>query len=158
MYPWIEEAKKHIGQREIPGKAENPWIVGLWKAIKRGGIKSEEVPWCAAYVGACLERVGIVSTRFESARSYATWGQHMERPAVGCIVVFSRQGGGHVGFLLGQRNDGQLVILGGNQGNAVSIASFPRTRVIAYRWPLITPLPTDYALPIIRASASLSEA
>ena len=46
--PWVVEALRHVGQREIPGKAENSWIVSLWRAIKRGGIKSEAVPWCAA--------------------------------------------------------------------------------------------------------------
>ena len=69
---WITEAKRHIGTREIPGAKHEPKILAWWKAIKRGGIKTDEVPWCAAFVGGCLEAVGIVSSRYESARSYMT--------------------------------------------------------------------------------------
>lgn len=156
--PWIIEACRHIDQREIPGKAENPWIVSLWKAIKRGGIKSESVPWCAAFVGACLETVGIVSTRFESAASYTTWGQALPAPAMGCIVVFTRDGGGHVGFCVGMTHDGDLLILGGNQGDAVTIAAFRRDRATDYRWPLAVPPPASFELEIGEASRSTSEA
>lgn len=59
----------------------------------------------------------------------------MDKPAHGCVVVFARQGGGHVGLLVGEDTAGNLLILGGNQGNAVNIRAFPRDRVLAYRWP-----------------------
>lgn len=72
---WVDEARRHIGLTEIKGPQHNPEIVAMWKAIKRGGIRDDETPWCAAFVGACLERVGIQSTRFEGARSYASWGR-----------------------------------------------------------------------------------
>lgn len=72
--PWITEARKHIGQMEIKGPRHNPLIIQFWKDIKRGGIKDDETPWCAAFVGAMLERSGIKSTRFESAKSYLNWG------------------------------------------------------------------------------------
>jgi uncharacterized protein (TIGR02594 family) len=156
---WLSEARKHVGQREIPGLVDNPWIVSLWKTIKRGGIKSESVPWCAAFVGACLENVGLMSSRFESAASYMTWGRSISQPVVGCIVVFTRQGGGHVGFVVGQDVVGNLLVLGGNQGDAVSIAAFSRLRVTAYRWPDAVPLPTgSNELPLAVAQMSRSEA
>jgi uncharacterized protein (TIGR02594 family) len=156
---WVVEARRHIGQAEIPGRAENGWIVSLWRAIKRGGIKSEDVPWCAAFVGACLEAVGIVSTRFESAASYATWGRALPHPVDGCIVVFSRKGGGHVGFCVGTNMAGDLLILGGNQSDAVNIRAFPRDRVTAYRWPAGVPLPPALpGLTLAEAARSTSEA
>lgn len=138
---WILEARRHIGVREIPGAKHEPLIVQMWKAIKRGGIKDDETPWCAAFVGFCLENVGIVSSRFESAKSYLTWGQKLDGPAPGCIVVFTRDGGGHVGFLEGLTIDGRLLVLGGNQGNEVNIRAFPEDRVSGYRWPLAIPRP-----------------
>ena len=156
--PWVVEALRHVGQREIPGKAENSWIVSLWRAIKRGGIKSEAVPWCAAFTGACLEAVGIVSTRFESAASYATWGRELALPRFGCIVVFTRAGGGHVGFCVGATSTGDLLILGGNQGDAVTVAAFPRSRATHFRWPLSRPLPADEPLLIGVAGRSTNEA
>ena len=138
---WLVEARKHIGVREIPGVNHHPLIVQMWRTIKRGGIKDDETPWCAAYVGFCLENVGIVSSRFESARSYLQWGQPLKHPALGCVVVLGRTGGGHVGFLTGVSMDGDLLILGGNQGNEVNIRKFPVSRLLGYRWPTAVPLP-----------------
>lgn len=156
---WVVEARKHIGVREIPGVNHHPLIVQMWKAIKRGGIKDDETPWCAAFVGFCLENVGIVSSRFESARSYLTWGQSISWPAPGSIVVFTRQGGGHVGFVVGTTPDKQLLVLGGNQGNAVNIRAFPLGRVSGYRWPQAVPLPErNTPLPVATAPKTEGEA
>lgn len=153
---WITEAKRHIGTREIPGARHEPKILQWWKAIKRGGIKSDEVPWCAAFVGGCLEAVGIVSSRFESAKSYMTWGKAIPTPLPGCIVVFSRTGGGHVAFVIGQNKAGHLVCIGGNQGNAVTVAAFDRARVIGYRWPVAVPLPKSTVMPSMEVAGALS--
>lgn len=155
---WIDEAKKNIGLREIKGGKHAPEIVQFWKDIKRGGIKDDETPWCAAFVGAMLERSGIRSSRFESAKSYLDWGNQLVEPMLGCIVVFSRDGGGHVGFCMGQDKSGNLLILGGNQGDAVNVKAFPRSRVTGYRWPAGVMLP-DPLLPVLDAvEISRSEA
>ena len=140
---WLDEAMKFEGLTEIKGSKHNPEIVAMWKAIKRGGIKDDETPWCAAFVGACLERVGIKSTRFEGARSYVEWGDKLSEPVKGCVVVFSRTGGGHVGFVVGKDTKGNILVLGGNQADAVNVKAFPTTRVTAYRWPTGEPLPTE---------------
>lgn len=153
--PWIEEARKHIGLREIAGIGNEPKILQWWKAIKRGGIKSDAVPWCAAFVGGCLEAVGIVSSRYESAKSYLTWGDKLDTPIYGCIVVFSRDGGGHIGFVVGMDNKGRLMVLGGNQGDKVSIAPFDKSRVAGYRWPKIVPK-HNVPMPIIVTSMASS--
>lgn len=152
---WLTEARKHIGLKEINGSAHNGTIVQFWKAIKRGGIKDDETPWCAAFVGAMLETVGVISTRFESAKSYEKWGVKLDAPAVGCVVVFTRDGGGHVGFVVGQDKAGNLLVLGGNQGDAVNIKTFPRSRVTSYRWPAGLPRPSTN-LPLL-ASAEVSK-
>lgn len=156
---WLLEAEKHIGEREVPGNGNNPWIVSLWKAIKRGGIKSDAVPWCAAFVGGCLEAVGLISSRYESAKSYLTWGVKLHTPVIGCIVVFEREGGGHVGFVVGRDPEMKLLVLGGNQGDEVNVRSFPVARVVGYRWPAAVPLPDAPPLPIFAsAQESVSEA
>ncbi|CDL85187.1 hypothetical protein XSR1_650004 [Xenorhabdus szentirmaii DSM 16338] len=49
---WIKEAYKYIGVHEIKGEQHHPAILQWWKEIKRGGIRDDETPWCAAYVGA----------------------------------------------------------------------------------------------------------
>lgn len=115
---------------------------------------------CAAFVGACLEKVGIVSTRFESAASYMDWGRPLAYPIDGCIVVFTRKGGGHVGFCVGTNMAGDLLILGGNQSDAVNIRAFPRARVTGYRWPLAVPVPSlvPSGLTLAEAARSVTEA
>jgi uncharacterized protein (TIGR02594 family) len=153
---WIAEAERHLGTTEIKGSKHTAEIVGWWKAIKLGGIKDDETPWCAAFVGACLEASGIRSTRSAAARSYCAWGRLIRYPTYGCIVVFTRAGGGHVGFVVGQDKTGNLLVLGGNQGDAVNIKSFSRTRVLSYRWPEGEPLPQE-CLPIASAEFSIRE-
>ena len=159
MTTWVTEARKHLGLKEEPGIGNNPTIVGWWKDIKRGGIKQDSVPWCAAFVGSCLERVGIESTRFESAKSYLQWGRPLPEAVYGCIVVFTREGGGHVGFVVGKDTQGRLLVLGGNQSDSVSVAHFNVMRVAGYRWPTDITL-TDQPLPIMASTekSSINEA
>lgn len=151
---WLTEALKHLGVKETTGHKHTPIILRWWQVIKRGGIKDDETPWCAAFVGAQLEAVGIRSSRFESARSYLTWGRALYAPAVGAVVVFERgRNSGHVGFVMGQNTKGQLVVIGGNQSNAVTIAAFERSRVLGYFWPAGHEIdPSAFNLPLLTAS------
>ncbi|EKM0475071.1 TIGR02594 family protein [Escherichia coli] len=154
---WLIEARKNLGIREMKGKQHAAEIVQYWKDIKRGGIKDDETPWCAAFTGAMLERAGIRSTRFESTNSYLDWGNELKEPAYGCIAILSRSGGGHVGFVVGKNAAGDLMILGGNQADEVNIKAFPRSRVTGYRWPAgQTDVPQS--LPLVNAEKSISEA
>jgi len=61
-------------------------------------------------------------------------------PRPGCILTFTRAGGGHVGFYVGE-DDTHLHVLGGNQGDAVSITRIARNRLSEMRWPNEIPLP-----------------
>lgn len=155
--PWLVEARKYIGEKEIKGGQHNPLILQWWKDIKRGGIKDDETPWCAGFLGAMLEHVGIRSSRFESAKSYLEWGNLIGNAVYGCIVVFTRDGGGHVGFLVGKTKEGELLVLGGNQSDAVNVRAFAASRVAGYRWPVDYPV-TTLPMPISTAERSNSEA
>ena len=142
--PWMAEARRHIGTREIPGPKHQPKILRWWEKI-RAGFRDDETPWCAAFVGGCLEEVGIRSTRSGMARSYSR-SEHfrkLSKPAHGCIVVFWRGSPtgatGHVAFLDGLRG-GDVWCLGGNQGDAVSLARFSTGRLVGYYWPAATAL------------------
>jgi len=57
---------------------------------------------------------------------------------------------------VGQDDKGRLLVLGGNQGNAVSIAPFDRSRVSGYRWPKAIPIPTMSDLPKLASAAASS--
>lgn len=136
--PWMREADRWIGLREIPGSRHEPQIISWWQAIQ-APFRDDETPWCAAYVGGVLEEVGIRSTRSASARSYERWGEQVATPAYGAVTVFwrgSRTGWqGHVAFLVGVTNTGDLLCLGGNQSDAVNVAKFPRSRLLGFRFP-----------------------
>jgi uncharacterized protein (TIGR02594 family) len=90
------------------------------------------------------------------ARAWATWGQPLTVPILGCVAVFGRAGGGHVGLVAGEDARGRLMVLGGNQGDAVSIAPFDPARLLAYRWPAGA---TDAQLPLpLMVSSAASSA
>ena len=134
---WLAEAWREFGETERVGPSENPRIVALFRDAGHASVTRDEVAWCAAFCGACLERMGIRSTRSLLARSYLEWGVALAKPRMGAIAVFSRGSNpaqGHVGFWLGEAGD-DVVLLGGNQSNAVSVARYPKQRLLAVRWP-----------------------
>ncbi len=157
MTAWLKKAMAYVGIREYPGAASNPLILRFWQLARLAGIKDDRVPWCSGFACACMEEVGIRSPRSDGARSWLTWGSPLREPVRGCVVVLQRPGGFHVGFAVGQDNDGRLLLVGGNQGDAVSVAAFDRSRVVGYRWPL--GVPVEAALPYMAGvPRSLSEA
>jgi uncharacterized protein (TIGR02594 family) len=134
---WLAEAWREFGQRERPGPRDNTRILALFRDAGHAEVTRDEVAWCAAFCGACLERAGLRSTRSLMARSYLKWGAALAKPRMGAIAVFSRGPNpalGHVGFWLGEAGD-DVVLLGGNQANAVSVARYPKSRLLALRWP-----------------------
>ena len=144
---WLHEATKLYGMRETKGPQHTAEIVQMWRDIKRGGIKDDETPWCAAFVGACLERGGVKSSRFESAASYLDWGQKLSHPVLGCVAVIRRPGGAHVFFVVARDVTGNIIGLGGNQADQVSYATFDRGAILGYRWPSEVDVPEAAPLP-----------
>jgi uncharacterized protein (TIGR02594 family) len=135
---WMAEAWRELGQSERPGSSHNPRIVAMFDELGHSG-QSDETAWCAAFVGACLERAGIASTRSLMARSYEQWGLANAAPTAGAVAVLRRGSDpahGHVGFLVGA-SDTHIYLLGGNQSDAVTVAAFDRDLVLAYRAPVV---------------------
>lgn len=134
---WLAEAWREFGQAERAGSAHNPRIVQLYADAGHPEIDNDEVAWCAAFLGACLERSGQHSTKSLMARSYASWGSEAEEPDYGAIAVLTRTADpalGHVGFVVGSSAD-TLFLLGGNQSDAVTVQAFPKDRLVSLRWP-----------------------
>ncbi len=135
--PWLAHAWAELGQLEIAGSADNARIVAMYREAGHPEIAHDETAWCAAFLGACLSRAGIRGTQSLMARSYLTWGSALDEGRPGAVAVLSRGSDpslGHVGFLVGECDEG-LVLLGGNQGDAVSVAIFDRARLLGLRWP-----------------------
>jgi uncharacterized protein (TIGR02594 family) len=131
---WLREARTLIGLREIPGPKHNAWIASSWKRLGGWHYKDDETPWCGLFVAHCIEHAGLPFPKlYPSAKAWADWGQACAA-TVGAVVVFGRQGGGHVGFLVGE-SALNYYVLGGNQSNAVNITPIAKSRMLAIRWP-----------------------
>ena len=150
--PWIAEARKHIGQREIKGAKHNPFIVGLWPAIGVTWFKDDETAWCAGYANYCLKKGGKPTLKpgvAARALAFKDYGVGLIKPAYGCLAGKERNGGGHVGFVVGRDQFGNLMILGGNQGDACKIAPFKESDFVAFRWPGTYPAAGRFELPLL---------
>lgn len=159
---WVHKALSYLGLKEFQGKRHNEKILYWWKKIN-AKFNDDETPWCAGFVGGVLEECNIRSSRSAAARSYCKWGVLLAGPAVGAVVVFWRGKpsgwSGHVGFVIGKDQFGNLMVLGGNQGNAVTVKPFSRKRVLGYYWPKEQVLPMKAGfdkLPLVNSSGVVS--
>lgn len=118
------------------GMNERDQNAALSEYLSNGGVNLDPAvtAWCAGAVNAALAESGGQGTNSLAARSFMDWGVPVDQPQQGDIAVFSRgPGKGHVGFYDGLNEDGTIRVLGGNQGNAVSIASFSPDNLLGYR-------------------------
>lgn len=153
---WLTEARRHLGVAEVPGPKHSP-VIQSWLRKLRAWWNDDETPWCGVFVAACMDTVGIPLPKYwMRAKAWAEWGTRLSSPVPGCVVVFDRKGGGHVGFVVGRTSSNLLMVLGGNQGNRVSIAPFENSRVIGYFWPASVPLPLDRTVPLMTATGTVS--
>ena len=150
---WLKNARELVGLREIVGSKNEPKVLEFFKEAGHPEIHNDETAWCAAFANSMLRRAGFAGTGALNARSFLTWGTKLDVPKPGCIVVFKRGNSeweGHVAFFLRDLGNGYLEVLGGNQGNAVSIARHAKADLLGYRWPLIsavTPKPVVVVAP-----------
>lgn len=157
---WLAVARKYVGQKEIKGPHHNPHILEWWKDIG-SHYKDDETPWCGAFVGGVLAEAGIQPVKNgASARAWLNLPVKLDKPAYGSIVVFWRGAksgsAGHVGFVVGRDKFGNLMVLGGNQSDAVNIKPFDTARVLGYRWPGIYPYADRFNLPLLGSDGKTS--
>ncbi len=138
---WMLAARREIGVKERPGHQDHPRVVEYLQHTRIiPALQHDETPWCSAYVCFVMEKSDIASTRSAAARSWLKWGEELTTPVPGCIAVLTREGhpgSGHVGFYVGRREDGKILLLGGNQNNQVCVRPYAADRVISYRWPIL---------------------
>jgi len=133
----LKIAISQLGVKEIVGPQHNMTIVNYAKEIGAKWVNDDETPWCAIFMNWVLKRAGFKFTSSALARSFEKYSSPTLFPNPGDIVVFWRKskesGVGHVGIFLGFDVDGDVFVLGGNQGNEVSIRKYPRHQVLSYR-------------------------
>lgn len=140
-YAWLERepapkmlraALELFGVKETIGEDDNPIILD-W-AVECGikNYHSDATPWCSLFLAVVAKRSGKkIPENPLWSRNWQYWGEP-SRPELGAVLVFAREGGGHVGIYVGEDAE-YYHVLGGNQGDAVSIARIRKPRLLACR-------------------------
>jgi len=133
---------QYLGVKEIPGAKSNPVILDMARSLGVSDIyTNDDQSWCALFINHLIRingkpPVDHKGDRYNLLRAkwLANWGAPVIRgeERLGDILVFERPGGGHVGLYIFE-TDTTFGILGGNQGNQVSIIEIAKTRLIAAR-------------------------
>lgn len=134
-----ELAQRFVGEiRELPGSAHHPFIQWAHMLCALGPDQPDSVPWCSSWLNAIAWMLQLPRSRSAAARSWLNVGSviQLEDAKPGNdIVILSRgsnQAQGHVGLFAGL-DATNVHVLGGNQGDAVSIAPFRRGSVLGVR-------------------------
>lgn len=164
MPTWLRLAYSHLGLREIRGRHHNAEILGWWERLSLP-FKDDETPWCAGFVNAMVQASHLPVVRKNRAAAlgwrWNGYGTRLNGPALGAIMSMERPGkpgSGHMTFVAGRDRRGNIMGLGGNQGNMVSINPYhPTARNAQYHFPEGAPPPSEIglnALPILQSGGA----
>ena len=132
----INVAEAKLGMNEYQDRTELKQYVGF---------DPRYTEWCAAFVNAVLQESGMQNLHDIDhiaplmARSFLDWGEEVDQPKPGDIVIFPRGNSdwkGHVGFYVGttEKNGKKYYrILGGNQNDSVSIDLYRANQALGIR-------------------------
>jgi uncharacterized protein (TIGR02594 family) len=151
-YDWLKletsprilvQAVKQLGVTEIVGKTHNPTILGWARELKLASVyNADEIPWCGLYIAYCCKMAALeVVDKPLWALNWAKWGYEPTEAMLGDVLTFKRNGGGHVGIYVGE-DDTHYHVLGGNQGNSVSVSRIAKSRLFKVRrtlWKIAQP-------------------
>ena len=144
-------AQRFVGEvRELPGIQQEPFIQWCFTKCGYGPDTPDEIPWCSAILNGWCWLLRLPRSKSSAARSWLTVGQAMsiEQARVGYDIVILRQekndpgpdvlkARGHVGLFAGREVSAgghqYVLVLGGNQADAVSVVRFPEELVLGVR-------------------------
>jgi uncharacterized protein (TIGR02594 family) len=138
-------AQRFVGLREIQGPMSNAHVLAMLR-LDSTWVTDDAVPWCSAFLNYIAWLLRVPRSKSLAARSWLKVGTPIPVRAARSdwdVVVLARGDGeqpgpdvfdapGHVGFFAGLE-PGQVLVLGGNQGDEVSVAPFPLGRVLGVR-------------------------
>lgn len=130
----LEAGSFYIGVSEVNGNDSNQAILEFGKRADITWYNNESIPWCAVFVNAMCDIVGLKETKSALAKSFLNWGIKVSineaiKDSTNVVGVFHRgdknSGSGHVAILKEITSDKRFALmLGGNQGNKVCIQRF----------------------------------
>lgn len=138
-------AQRFIGLKEAAGASSNAHVLAMLR-LDAKWVQDDSVPWCSAFVNYVAWILRLPRSKSLAARSWLLVGQGVDHrdAKVGCDVVVLKRGTtefgpevtnapGHVGFFAGWDGDSDVLVLGGNQSDSVSVENFPKSRILGIR-------------------------
>lgn len=153
--PWVSTMRAITGQKELPGSADSEFVLGMAKTIAKAypdlaayckQYTHDAIPWCGLTMAYVMAVNGIKPVTKKDGASYGflwadDWkhfGTRLPKPIPGCVMVFTRNGGGHV-TQLEEITPTHFKCRGGNQSDMINVTSFARSvyeeRLTAAVWP-----------------------
>lgn len=136
MNKLVEIALKEYGTRAVQGENSNPEVIKYFHGTGFDWVKNDDTPWCAAFLNWILKEAGIAGTNSLLARSFLAFGEHVEVPEIGDIVVLWRVAKesiyGHAGLFI-RESGNSLFLLSGNQDEEVKIKAYPKWQLLDIR-------------------------
>src|SRR5262245_17629115 len=140
-----EVAQRFIGTKEAPGTTSNPTVLGMLR-LDGDWPEDDAVPWCSAFANYIAWLLRLPRSKSLQARSWLSVGEviSLDKAEPGFdVVIFKRGPGrqpgpdvldapGHVGFYAGVEG-AQVLVLGGNQSDSVSIGRYPKADLLGVR-------------------------
>ncbi|MEE8579365.1 MAG: TIGR02594 family protein [Hyphomicrobium sp.] len=138
-------AQRFAGMAEVSGKTANPQIMAML-SLDAKWPEDDSVPWCSAFVNYVAWLLRLPRSKSLRARSWLETGVPVPlsyaEPGFDVVILKRGKGDqpgpevikapGHVGFFAGI-DGGQVLLLGGNQSDQVSIGSYLGERVLGVR-------------------------
>lgn len=131
-------AQRFVGTAEVPGAGDNPRIMSMLR-LDGDWPQGDEVPWCSAFVNYIAWLLRLPRSKALNARSWLGVGRPIalaDAQPENDVVVFWRGSAdaatGHVGLYAGVEGD-RVLVLGGNQGDSVSVSGYPMSRLLGVR-------------------------
>lgn len=138
-------ALRYVGMEEVSGRTSNPAILAMLK-LDNAWPEDDSVPWCSGFMNFIAWQLRLPRSKSLRARSWLRVGTpiSLEDAVAGFSVVILKRGGGsqpgpdviaapgHVGLYAGVEG-AKVLLLGGNQGDSVSIARYATSRVLGVR-------------------------
>lgn len=174
----VSEGLSLLGVQEVVGKGSNKTILSWRDLLNQNGVKivgysDDDIPWCGLFMAfLSFIRRNVASEVVTSplwARSWAKYGNYVgqrvkgvlkfaegQKASLGDILVFFRNGGGHVAVYIAE-DDNHYHVLGGNQNNSVSITRIAKSRCVAVRRPPYTVQPDSVKPYFVDAKGLVSQ-
>jgi uncharacterized protein (TIGR02594 family) len=141
----FDMAQRFTGITEVPGSTSNPQILAMLR-LDMEWPEGDEVPWCSAFMNYIAWLLRLPRSKDLRARSWLLVGQPIalaEAEAAFDVVILKRGSGnqpgpevidakGHVGLFAGLEGN-EILILGGNQSDTVSIQRYDAGRLLGVR-------------------------